>query len=138
MKGFEVSACTCGMSSLLPLSKPLQDLWFLFLVSSFLSITHSSLDINHFSTFYPLHQHSVFLSLSFSFSFLSLPLIFSPFLPPSSFYSSLFFPPLPPSLSPLPKVYVVELMESIDLCVERNIHNRTQDEIEKVLVLQLL
>ena len=84
------------------------------------------------------------LCLPLSFLFLLLPLSSSYFLtfPTSFLFSSstppCFFPPFPPSLSPLPKVYVVELMESIDLCVERNIHNRTQDEIEKVLVLQLL
>jgi len=30
------------------------------------------------------------------------------------------------------EVYVVELMESIDLCVERNIHSRSREEIEKL------
>ena len=30
------------------------------------------------------------------------------------------------------EVYVVELMESIDVCVERNVHQRTREEIEKV------
>ncbi len=33
---------------------------------------------------------------------------------------------------PLPQVYVVELIESVDLCVERNIHDRKREEIEKV------
>lgn len=30
------------------------------------------------------------------------------------------------------QVYVAELIESIDLCVHRNVHNRTKAEIEKV------
>lgn len=30
------------------------------------------------------------------------------------------------------EVYIVELMESIDVCVERNVHQRTREEIEKV------
>ena len=28
--------------------------------------------------------------------------------------------------------YIIDLMEDIDLCVERNIHERKRDEIEKV------
>ena len=31
------------------------------------------------------------------------------------------------------QVYVIELIESIDLCVERNIHHRTREEIQKVV-----
>ena len=30
------------------------------------------------------------------------------------------------------EVYVVELLESIDMCVGRNVHNRSREEIEKV------
>ena len=29
------------------------------------------------------------------------------------------------------EVYIVELIDSIDICVARNIHNRTRDDIEK-------
>ena len=29
------------------------------------------------------------------------------------------------------EVYIVELMENIDVCVERNVHKRTRAEIEK-------
>ena len=30
------------------------------------------------------------------------------------------------------QVYVVDLLEDIDVCVERNVHNRSRNEIEKV------
>ncbi len=30
------------------------------------------------------------------------------------------------------QVYIAELDESVDVCVERNTHNRTKEEIEKV------
>ena len=32
----------------------------------------------------------------------------------------------------LTQVYVVELVESVDVCLERNVHNRTKEEMEKV------
>ena len=34
--------------------------------------------------------------------------------------------------------FVVELKESIDVCVKRNIHDRTKEEIELVNNLQLI
>ena len=30
------------------------------------------------------------------------------------------------------QVYVVELIESVEVCVEKNVHKRTKEEIEKV------
>ena len=41
-------------------------------------------------------------------------------------------PPPPHTHTHPTQVYVVELVESVDVCLERNVHNRTKEEIEKV------
>ena len=129
MKGFEVS--TCSMQSRLNITVKLQVLATVscFLLPSYFSLCLSFPLLPFTLLLYPLHLTllllfpSPLLCLSLTLLFLSLPLFCpsAPLCPFSSF-------PRPP------KVYVVELMESIDLCVERNIHNRTRGEIEKVLM----
>ena len=35
------------------------------------------------------------------------------------------------------EVYIVELIDSVDICVARNIHHRSREDIDKVHVLTI-